>query len=85
MRTHIYAGASALALMLAAGTAHAQTASSTAPSWVSEVVITGARAGYAAPAAASATRSGVVVLTTTCPRAGWRVIHAVAIARGCTL
>ena len=57
MRTHIYAGASALALMLAAETAHAQQTASSTPSWVSEVVITGVRASYAAPAAASATRT----------------------------
>src|SRR5690606_5415296 len=37
-----------------------------------------------APAAASVTRCGVVVPGTTCMCAGWRVIHAVAIAIGVT-
>ena len=40
--------------------------------------------GTSEPAPASVTRCGVVVPSTTCICAGWRVIHAVAIPSGVT-
>ena len=40
--------------------------------------------GMSDPCAAPATRSGLVVPSTTCMFAGWRVIHAVAMAIGGT-